>query len=63
MKAERETTEGGSKWHSLVVTKKQNGEIFLTYHLGPGGYDCVDHSLQSVINGNIIDHLFLIHFH
>ena len=53
---------GGSKWHSLVVTKKQGGEIFLTYHSGPGGYDCVDHSLESIINSNTIDHLFLIHF-
>lgn len=54
---------GGSRWHSLIVTKKQNGEIFLTYHSGPGGYDCVDHSLQSIINSSTIDHFFLIHFH
>jgi len=54
---------GGTKWHSLIVTKKQNGEIYLTYHSGPYSYDCVDHSLQSIINSNTIDHFFLIHFH
>ncbi|MEF3245145.1 MAG: amidase domain-containing protein [Caldisericaceae bacterium] len=55
---------GGSKWHSLIVTKKQNGETYLTYHSGPNGYDCVDHSLQSIINGHsIIDHFYLLHFH
>ncbi len=56
---------GGSKWHSMIATKKQNGEIYLTYHSGPNGVDCVDHSLQSIINANNanIDHFFLLHFH
>lgn len=26
-------------------------------------YDCVDHSLQSIIYTNTIDHFFLLHFH
>ncbi|BAL80174.1 amidase domain-containing protein [Caldisericum exile] len=54
---------GGSKWHSTIVTKKENGEIYLTYHSGPNGYDCVDSSLQEIINRNTIDHFFLLHFH
>ena len=54
---------GGTKWHSTTVTKKQNGEIYLTYHSGPNGYDCVDHSLQSIIDTNTIDHFFLLRFH
>ena len=54
---------GGTKWHSVIVTKKENGEIYLTYHSGPNGYDCVDHSLQLIIDKNNIDHFFLLHFH
>jgi len=55
---------GGSKWHSLIVTDKRNGEIYLTYHSGRGGYDYVDYPLHNIIENNSnIDHSFLLHFH
>lgn len=34
--------------HTVVVTKKENGEIFFTSHSGPGGKDYVDTALKTV---------------
>jgi len=36
---------GGAKWHTMIVTKKVGGEIYLTYHAGPNGLDVVDNAL------------------
>ncbi len=52
---------GGAKWHSMVVTKKANGEIYLTYHSGPGGNDVVDKSLKDVSLTGAYSY-WLIHF-
>ncbi|MFZ5823859.1 MAG: amidase domain-containing protein [Bacillota bacterium] len=40
-----QNASGGHKWHSMVVTKKENGEIYLTYHSGPNDKDVVDKAL------------------
>lgn len=39
---------GGAKWHSMVVTKKVSGELYFTYHSGPGGLDVVDKPLAAI---------------
>lgn len=34
--------------HSMVVTKKANGTIYLTYHTGPDGNDVVDNDIKKI---------------
>lgn len=56
-----QNASGGAKWHSMVVTRKQNGEIYLTYHSGPNGLDVVDKSLANVAATGSYSY-WLIHF-
>jgi len=56
-----QNASGGAKWHSMVVTRKQNGEIYLTYHSGPNGVDVVDKSLANVAATGSYSY-WLIHF-
>lgn len=37
-----------SFYHSMVVTKKSGGEIYFTYHSGPGNLDVVDKPLVDI---------------
>lgn len=48
---------GGARTHSMVVTKKENGKVFVTYHTGIGGYDVVNNSIDGLTN-----RFTLIHF-
>lgn len=41
-------TVGGAKWHSMMVTRKEYGEIYLTYHSGLDGVDFVDNPLKEI---------------
>lgn len=47
-----QTLGAGVKWHSMVVTMKENGEIYLTYHSGSGGKDVVDRPLEELFGNN-----------
>ncbi len=51
-----------SGWHSMIVTKKSGGEIYLTYHSGPSDIDQVDVSLGFLLPKVGPSNLFLIQF-
>lgn len=55
-----QNSTGGAKWHSMVVTKKVNGELYFTYHSGPSGLDVVDKPLAAIASPNY--NYWLIHF-
>lgn len=51
-----------SGWHTMVITKKEKGEIFLTYHSGPKGKDVVDLPLRELLKRIHSSDLVLIQF-
>ena len=48
-------TGGSPFYHSMIVTKKAAGEIYFTYHSGPGNQDVVDRPLAEIARSSAPD--------